>query len=117
MGIAYPADVKTLMKNEVDIIVAKGGEVRLHTGGHRLLVDVTGRVKGEWKTFLTNVAVPELNRAGATLRNMATGDLYDVHAKAVILASGGFQGSAELRALHFGRNADNLFVRGNENSV
>ena len=39
---------------------------------------------------------------------------YDLPAKAVILCSGGFQASAEMRARYLGANADLMKVRGQQ---
>ncbi|KAM0746065.1 FAD/NAD(P)-binding domain-containing protein [Meredithblackwellia eburnea MCA 4105] len=99
MGQAFPADVKSLFIKNQEIIEKHGGEVRVLVAGQKLLVDAQGRV------------------TGATLRHVKSGKLFDIHAKAVILASGGFQGSPELLTRFLGKGADNLFVRSNENSV
>lgn len=42
---------------------------------------------------------------------------YNVRAKVVVLATGGFQGSSRLRALYLGEGGDNIFLRSNQGSV
>lgn len=42
---------------------------------------------------------------------------YNVSARTVVLATGGFQGSASLTAQYLGQGADNIFVRSNKGSV
>ncbi len=42
---------------------------------------------------------------------------YEVHASAVIIASGGFQASAEMRARYLGKNADLMKVRGSRHNT
>ncbi|KIH87037.1 hypothetical protein SPBR_04971 [Sporothrix brasiliensis 5110] len=45
------------------------------------------------------------------------GRLYNVTAKTVVLATGGFQGSPSLTSRYLGPGADNIFVRANKGSV
>lgn len=42
---------------------------------------------------------------------------YEIKAKAVVLATGGFQGSPSLTAKYLGQGGDNIFVRSNRGSV
>ena len=42
---------------------------------------------------------------------------YEVKAQHVVLATGGFQGNAELTSMHLGHGGDNIFVRSNRGSV
>ncbi|MEV6639573.1 FAD-binding protein [Amycolatopsis sp. NPDC051371] len=54
---------------------------------------------------------------GGRLRNVASGDEFEVQAKAVVLASGGFQASSALRAEYLGdRVGDSVAVRSNPHS-
>lgn len=48
---------------------------------------------------------------------MNSGETYEVATNAVILASGGFQGSADLTARYIGFGADNMLLRTNLGSV
>ncbi len=56
----------------------------------------------------------EQGRRGEVSGVLASGPdgSVEIEAKAVVLATGGFQASAELRARHFGRWADRVVVRG-----
>jgi tricarballylate dehydrogenase len=51
------------------------------------------------------------------VRVCAPGREYDVQAKSVILCSGGFQASAEMRARYLGANADLMKVRGSKHDT
>lgn len=42
---------------------------------------------------------------------------YEVRAKLVVLATGGFQGSPDLTSKYLGQGGDNIFVRSNRGSV
>ncbi|KAL3478894.1 FAD binding domain-containing protein [Aspergillus californicus] len=42
---------------------------------------------------------------------------YEITARTVVLATGGFQGSSSLTAQYIGQGADNIFVRSNKGSV
>ncbi|KAL2802511.1 FAD binding domain-containing protein [Aspergillus granulosus] len=42
---------------------------------------------------------------------------YEIKARTVVLATGGFQGSSSLTAQYLGQGADNIFVRSNKGSV
>ncbi|KAJ5945968.1 hypothetical protein N7454_002807 [Penicillium verhagenii] len=42
---------------------------------------------------------------------------YEVKAKVVVLATGGFQGSSQMTATYLGQGGDNIFVRSNPGSV
>lgn len=57
---------------------------------------------------------------GAIVRHQKPGSspvLYEVRAKIVVLATGGFQGSSSLTATYMGQGGDNIFVRSNSGSV
>jgi hypothetical protein len=49
--------------------------------------------------------------------NSQAASYYQVTAKTVVLATGGFQGSSSLTAQYLGQGADNVFVRSNKGSV
>jgi succinate dehydrogenase/fumarate reductase flavoprotein subunit len=81
------------------LVVAKGGELRTSTALDRLERGADGRIAGAW------------------LRSVPGGVRSLVHAAAVVLATGGFQGSRELLARWVGRWADTMLHRANPNSV
>lgn len=57
---------------------------------------------------------------GAIVRHQKPGSastLYEIRAKIVVLATGGFQGSSGLTATYLGQGGDNIFVRSNPGSV
>jgi succinate dehydrogenase/fumarate reductase flavoprotein subunit len=88
-GVAYRADIHALHAHWVEAIERAGGEVRLHAPVRSLRIDDSGAVTG----------------AG------------DVEARAVLLATGGFQGDAELVARFLGPDADRMPVRSNPGST
>ena len=90
---ACQPDAATAMTVLADRFTAAGGTITVGTGLRDLLLDDRGAISG----------VRALGRAG-----FAT-----VTARAVILATGGFQGSPELRARYLGRWADQMVLRGN----
>ena len=90
---ACQPDAATAMAALADRFTAIGGKIIVGTGLRDLLLDDRGSTSG----------VRVLGRAG-----FAT-----VTAPAVILATGGFQGSPELRARYLGRWADQMVLRGN----
>jgi succinate dehydrogenase/fumarate reductase flavoprotein subunit len=47
----------------------------------------------------------------------ASSRYYQVTARTVVLATGGFHGSSDLTAKYIGQGADNVFVRSNKGSV
>ncbi|GKZ53730.1 hypothetical protein AnigIFM49718_007607 [Aspergillus niger] len=60
--------------------------------------------------------VPGSRVIGAVIRR-ADGTHYEVRAKRVVLATGGFQGNPKLLSMHLGQHADDMFVRSNKGSV
>ncbi|KAI2818911.1 hypothetical protein CBS115989_4735 [Aspergillus niger] len=60
--------------------------------------------------------VPGSRVIGAVIRR-ADGTHYEVRAKRVVLATGGFQGNPKLLSVHLGQHADDMFVRSNKGSV
>lgn len=67
------------------------------------------------KLLQENPGVTGSRIKGAMIRR--EGSLYQVTAKTVVLATGGFQGSSSLTAQYLGQGADNIFVRSNRGSV
>ncbi|KAK4923902.1 hypothetical protein LTR66_016490 [Elasticomyces elasticus] len=80
--------------------------------------------------IFTNTSVVKLNQqqpevsgsrvTGAVIRRKfpdSSAVYYNVNAKVVVLATGGFQGSSELTAKYLGQGGDNIFVRSNPGSV
>ncbi|KAJ5557252.1 hypothetical protein N7494_001167 [Penicillium frequentans] len=64
--------------------------------------------------------VPGSRVTGAIVRHHTPGmaeKYYEVKAKVVILATGGFQGSPQMTATYLGQGGDNIFVRSNPGSV
>lgn len=64
--------------------------------------------------------VPGSRVVGAIIRRNspgATESYYEVRAKVVVMATGGFQGSSQMTATYLGEGADNMFVRSNPGSV
>lgn len=64
--------------------------------------------------------VPGSRVVGAIIRRTspgATESYYEVRAKVVVMATGGFQGSSQMTATYLGEGADNMFVRSNPGSV
>ena len=90
---ACQPDAATAMTALADRFTAIGGKIIAGTGLRDLLLDDQGAVSG----------VRALGRAG-----FAT-----VTTRAVVLATGGFQGSPELRARYLGRWANQMVLRGN----
>ena len=90
---ACQPDAATAMTALADRFTAIGGTIIAGTGLRDLLLDDRGAISG----------VRALGQAG-----FAT-----VKARAVILATGGFQGSPELRARYLGRWADEMVLRAN----
>jgi succinate dehydrogenase/fumarate reductase flavoprotein subunit len=81
------------------LVAAKGGELRVSTALDGLVRGKDGRI------------------AEARLRSVPGGARSEVAASAVVLATGGFQGSRELKARWIGRWADTMLHRANPNSV
>lgn len=92
-GSAVRVDVGALIDRWRGQILAAGGEIRSRTAVQRLLVDDTGAVRG-----------------------VSTGST-DIEARSVLLATGGFQGSTDLRERLLGPPARTMLVRSNPGSV
>src|SRR5712691_2818398 len=93
-GSAVRVDITALLTAWQQKIVSAGGRIMVGSPARRLTADRTGRVSG---------AVIEGQR--------------QIHADAVVLATGGFQGDPELLATFVGPGADAMLVRSNTGSV
>ena len=96
--IGREVNVDTLTERMVEVIQANGGDVAVSAALERLDLDETGRIRG------------------LTVRE-ADGRRSTIDTRAVVLATGGFQGNHELLARWVGRYADQLLQRANPNSV
>ena len=96
-GRGFRFDVVAYFKRCRQIVADRGGWSLTGVTTERLLRDEDGRV------------------SGAVVRSQDR-DL-EIAAGAVVLATGGFQGSQELRRRHFGPNADRVLVRANPYST
>ncbi|KAJ5987921.1 hypothetical protein N7481_003131 [Penicillium waksmanii] len=67
------------------------------------------------KLLQENPGIPGSRIKGAIIRREDSN--YEVTARTVVLATGGFQGSSSLTAQYLGQGADNIFVRSNKGSV
>jgi succinate dehydrogenase/fumarate reductase flavoprotein subunit len=92
-------DTHAFTDHMAGLVAAKGGEIRTSTAVDGLDRGEDGRI------------------AGARLRSVPSGARSSVAAGAVVLATGGFQGSRELLARWIGRWADTMLHRANPNSV
>jgi succinate dehydrogenase/fumarate reductase flavoprotein subunit len=92
-GVAYRTDIHALHEHWVSTLRAGGGELRLSTPARSLLVDSDGRVHG------------------VRVRG------EEISARAVLLATGGFQGDTELVKRFLGWDADRILVRSNRGST
>jgi succinate dehydrogenase/fumarate reductase flavoprotein subunit len=97
--------------------------VYLMEPGPRHFVDhMVGRFLAQGGTLMTGCAAMSLtlDTAGAVtglIVREGEGQRKSLSAHAVILATGGFQGNAEMMARYFGRWADRLILRGNQCST
>lgn len=96
-GSAVRVDIKGLLVAWQRQVESAGGVVMVRSAARRLLADESGRVRG------AAVSTPAGPR--------------ELHADAVLLATGGFQGDPELLATFVGAKADSLLVRSNPGSV
>lgn len=96
-GISYKVDIIGLLATARRAVAEAGGQVLLGTAATGLIWD-GDRVAG----------VLARDRAGSTRR---------IGARAVVLATGGFQGDRELLTRYLGPNAGRLLIRSNPGSV
>lgn len=95
-GFGYQIDIIDHLQGCVALVEQAGGHVILGTDTETLLRDPDGRVIGA--------------------RTRHPDGAVDVHARATLLATGGFQGSPELRARHIHPNARDMLLRSNPHS-
>lgn len=100
-GIGYSTDIQGILQYCRTQVVASGGTVL--TGA-----PVVG--------LLRDGAAPGGGIRGVTAR-LGSGEVLDIEADAVVLATGGFQGDPEALTRYLGANADRLLFRSNPGSV
>lgn len=100
-GIGYSTDIHGILDFCRQQVLAHGGEVLTGSPVVDLLLD------GD---------VPGTGVVGVTVRR-PSGELLDLRASAVVLATGGFQGDPAELNRHMGPNADRLLFRSNPGSV
>jgi succinate dehydrogenase/fumarate reductase flavoprotein subunit len=99
-GRACKADIPALFSAWIACIEGAGGEVRTKAGRTRLVIDETsGSPVVIGVSYVTD------------------GSRFEIIAPSTVLATGGFQGSNELRQLLIGNGADTIALRGNPQSV
>ncbi|OJJ84462.1 FAD-dependent oxidoreductase [Aspergillus glaucus CBS 516.65] len=94
---------------------------------HRKRIESSKAGSGIWtnasvvKLIQDSPCVPGSRINGAVVRRVQSSgpstSYYEIKAKAVVLATGGFQGSSSLTAKYLGQGGDNIFVRSNKGSV
>ncbi|KAJ3547354.1 hypothetical protein NM208_g1562 [Fusarium decemcellulare] len=103
IGIGFPISIpQWLAKAELIISSNPRGQIRRETS----VVSLKQEIPGLAGSRIT----------GAILREQ-DGTLVQCSAKAVIIATGGFQGSPQLVEQHIGQGADNIFTRSNPYST
>ncbi|CAK7234624.1 hypothetical protein SCUCBS95973_008997 [Sporothrix curviconia] len=103
IGIGFPITIRSLQGLQRGWIDAAGNGSQIWTGAS--LVKLNQKQPGVTGARVTGAVV----RRGS--------QLYNVRAAAVVLATGGFQGSPSLVSRHLGPGADNILVRANRGSV
>ena len=96
-GSAVRVDIRTVLDTWHERVARAGGEILMEATARRLTTDGSGRVVGA-------IVVAE---AGTR----------EVSARAVLLATGGFQGDRELLATFIGPGAESMLLRSNPGSV
>jgi succinate dehydrogenase/fumarate reductase flavoprotein subunit len=97
MPAEVPANARAAMDRLAANVAKAGGEIRLNTPLRAFQQDSHGRIAG------AEALGPE--------------GRVRVSAQAVVMATGGFQGSAELRARYFGAHSDRMILRSNAYST
>lgn len=72
------------------------------------------------KLIQDSPGIPGSRVSGAVVRRAESSGrstYYEIKARTVVLATGGFQGSSSLTAKYLGQGGDNIFVRSNRGSV
>jgi succinate dehydrogenase/fumarate reductase flavoprotein subunit len=96
-GYGYQIDIVEHLRGCVDLVEQGGGYVALGTTTATLLKDDDGRVTGA--------------------RTAHEDGQVDIHARHTLLATGGFQGSEEMRARLIHENARKMLLRSNPHST
>jgi len=96
-GYGYQIDIVAHLRGCVDLVEKAGGHIVYETTTTRLLQDDDGRVIGA--------------------RTAHQDGEVDVYARWTLLATGGFQGSEELRSRYIHENARNMLLRSNRYST
>lgn len=107
-GIGFPIQIPYLHNLHRDRIESGKTDSRVLT--HTAVVELIQETPGVQGSRIT----------GAIVRHQKPGSApvwYEVRAKMVVLATGGFQGSPGLTATYLGQGGDNIFVRSNPGSV
>lgn len=107
-GVGFPIQIKSLHDLHRRRIEASQTDSRIWTN--------TSVVK----LVQEHAGVPGSGIKGAIIRRYIPDSppvYYNVQAKVVVLATGGFQGSSRLRALYLGEGGDSVFLRSNQGSV
>ncbi|KAH7010143.1 FAD binding domain-containing protein [Ilyonectria destructans] len=103
IGIGFPIDIPQWLARAESIITSSPStQIMTKTSAVRLIQE--------------SPDVPGSRIAGAILRR-DDGSLVHCSARAVLIATGGFQGSPKLVSEHIGLGADNIFVRSNPYST
>ncbi|OOQ82438.1 extracellular 3-ketosteroid 1-dehydrogenase [Penicillium brasilianum] len=108
IGIGFPIKIPELHKAHQQRVAAS-------KNGSRILTNTS-----VVKLTQENPGVPGSRVNGAIICEQkpgCTAVYYQVKAKLVVLATGGFQGSPSMTAKYLGQGGDNIFVRSNKGSV
>ena len=97
MPAEVPANARAAMDRLATNVAAAGGEIRLNTPLRAFHQDAHGRI--------------------ASADALGPQGRVRVSAQAVVMATGGFQGSPELRARYFGAHSDRMILRSNAYST
>jgi succinate dehydrogenase/fumarate reductase flavoprotein subunit len=108
LGIGFPIQIHVLHKSHQRRIAASENGSRILTNTSIVKLTQDGpQVPGS----RVNGAIICEHKPGASVV------YYQVKAKLVVLATGGFQGSPSMTAKYVGHGGDNIFVRSNRGSV
>jgi succinate dehydrogenase/fumarate reductase flavoprotein subunit len=97
-GRGRQIDIRSFIRR-CSAIVSSSGDIVTNVGVHSLIGDPTGAV------------------IGAVVRDEGESAPIEIQARQTILATGGFQGSPELRARYIHPNARSMLLRANPNST
>lgn len=110
LGIGFPIKIPDLHNLHRSRIISSktGSDIWTNT----TLVQLLQEIPGAAGSRITGAIV----RRESFLGNNSP-SYYQITAKTVVLATGGFQGSSNLKAQYLGQGGDNIFVRSNRGSV